>query len=143
MKHITSISLLVFTTFTISISTMHLKYELPDHQTITKRLWDAGFSNFAKESEMGKRLAKQCLEPLSLWGAVSNIRTEYLNNYPRIIKTWNYGSGEPFPPTCPDTPELVRIILQDYPSAIKDLERNQYLKSSEKITEEYKLEWKK
>lgn len=92
MKHISFISLLIFTTYTAA---MHLSYPLPDEQTITKRLWDAGFSNFAKETKMGKKLHNKCLTPIMTCAAVDDILQEY-KNYLRTISAWDYMSIEPF-----------------------------------------------
>ena len=138
MKHISFISLLIFTTY---IAAMHLSYPLPDEQTITKRLWDAGFSNFAKECRMGAKLHNKSLTPIMTCAAVDDILQEYKNNYPNIIATWDYNSMVPFPPIYPTRSALIRIVLKDYPRAIEALERNQWIESKEKIVGEYRYNW--
>lgn len=141
MKYAFSISLIIFITY--ALSAMDRSYLLPDAQTITKRLWDEGFSNFAKESKMGKELDNKCLSPITIYGKVSDILKDYKDNYPNIIKAWDYSRGEPYPPKCPELPELIRLVLQDYPNAIQALERNHWIESNEKIVEEYRPFWKK
>lgn len=135
MKYISSITLLIFTTCTFA---MHLEYPLSDEATITKRLWDAGFSNFAKESEMGANLGNKCMGPITLWGEVSEILKQYKNNYPFIIAAWDRNSIIPYPPAVPNESELMRILLQDYPRAIEALENNQWIERDEKIIEKYR-----
>lgn len=105
------------------ISAMNRQYELPDAQTIIKRLWDNGFHHFCKKSEIGFVLGSQYYTPIILSSKVDTLLKTYSDNGPYVITT-NMFLNKTYPKEPLTKDVLMRILLKDYPRAIESLELN-------------------
>jgi len=102
------------------------KYQLPESATITKSLWDGGFSHFARESAIGERIGNQYKRPLEVYMEAETALQRYKNNGPYEL-TWDQIKNKTYAQS-PTKSELVHILLQDHPRAIKMLQLNHFIK---------------
>lgn len=127
MKHFSLIFLFTITAI-CNISAMNYRYELPDAQTIIKRLWDGGFHHFAKQSNIGLLLDSQYFTPLMLSIKVDSFLANYAKNGPYEKKCDETKKQSYFTTTsyheAPKKSVLMEMLLKNHPRAITALKCN-------------------
>jgi hypothetical protein len=92
---------------------------LADKETLKERLVDEGYRSFCKETRIYRKLAKEKLPLPKLVDTVSSSIADY-NAYGASFG-WSKLSKT-------DTSKILRLIVQDHPHAIVNLEQSGHLK---------------
>jgi hypothetical protein len=99
---------------------LRYKYQLPNQETITKRLCEDGFHDFSKKSHIGFLLSDTWINPTELSLTVDSFLTSYSENrlyihnpYPQI-----------HPHLAPTKPILIRMLFRNHPQVLYAMERD-------------------
>ena len=108
-----------------TMSAMDELYRLPSADIITKRLCNDGFPHFAQKSHIGIILQEKAYDSIELFCHTQSIRAMYTENnpYELIYDQYTKKIYRKYYP-IPTIPEIIYLLLQDYPQAAAALKKN-------------------
>ena len=108
-----------------TLSAMDALYTLPSANIITQRLCNSGFPHFAQHSRIGIILHEKAYDSIELFCHTQSIRAIYTENNPYALIYDQYTKKiyrKYYP--IPTIPEIIYLVLQDYPQAAAALKKN-------------------